>query len=325
MSVTLTSATSVLCFLCGSISAFPAVSHFCVYAGLSMMFIYAFHMTAFCAMLSVDTRRQQAGRLDVLCCFRARAGDVVGLSDETESFGERVMMKYTRAITSHILVKFVVVCSFLCSAGLFLWQAIEHTDTSFSAASLAPDDSYMRKFLEAENEYWGGDSTSLDLKVGLYFRGIEESDAAMQAQIMMAENALLAVSCISEQKGAVSWHRRFSDWARANKHSPVHGLWTADDFENIDGHEFLSGPRFYALWSTGSQTAPSAAASRTASSSRTEASRILACGWCRRTYLGAMIRSTAWMKWRPLTKQRALFCLARLRPPECTSSTTRTG
>ena len=65
-SITLTSVTDGLCFLVGATSSIPAVSSFCIYCSVSVLFLYVGVLTIFIPVLYWDTRRVQAGRKE--CC-----------------------------------------------------------------------------------------------------------------------------------------------------------------------------------------------------------------------------------------------------------------
>eukprot|EP00747_Dinoflagellata_sp_TGD_P222405 gnl/TRDRNA2_/TRDRNA2_94111_c0_seq1.p1 gnl/TRDRNA2_/TRDRNA2_94111_c0~~gnl/TRDRNA2_/TRDRNA2_94111_c0_seq1.p1 ORF type:complete len:893 (-),score=185.54 gnl/TRDRNA2_/TRDRNA2_94111_c0_seq1:209-2551(-) len=242
MSITLTSVTDIIAFLCGSTASFPAVSSFCVYAGLSLMFVYGFHVTAFCSMLALDARRQAASRCDVLCCVKLpqQAGEIEGEAG-SESFSERMMVSYTKAITSSTFVKLALIAIFLTFTGVCLWQAIDKTDTDFNVIDLTPDKSYMRAYLDAEVGYWGVQSAG---SVELHLRGLNESDAGVQAEIRKAEDEMLQLQVVNTEEGIKSWHRSFTAWARENKGRGPEGMLTAGEFRSVDGDEYLNGPGF---------------------------------------------------------------------------------
>ena len=51
VSITVTSLTDFLSFMCGSFTPFPSVRIFCLYSGVSVLFIYVWHVTLFGAFL----------------------------------------------------------------------------------------------------------------------------------------------------------------------------------------------------------------------------------------------------------------------------------
>jgi predicted RND superfamily exporter protein len=232
MSITLTSLTDIIAFLCGSTSAFPAVSFFCVYAGMSLVFIYTYHVTLFPALLALDQRRRKANRMDFLCCIRMGTNDPTEDEPEGDSLSVRIMEKYTKAITHNIVVKLIIVAAFIIVSALCLWQAVDKTDTEFDILDVTPDESYMRDYLNVEEQYWKGVSSELNTPVGLYFRDIDFSDGAIQAKMHTAENDLLNVGCINEDVAIVSWHRQFTQWADNS----------GKQLTQVGAERFLTGP-----------------------------------------------------------------------------------
>lgn len=73
MAITVTTATNCAAFALGTLSSVPAVSWFCAYASLALLFIFVFALVLYMPLLVLDERRRRAGRLDCLCCFSTRA------------------------------------------------------------------------------------------------------------------------------------------------------------------------------------------------------------------------------------------------------------
>mmetsp|Transcript_89707 Transcript_89707/g.254130 ORF Transcript_89707/g.254130 Transcript_89707/m.254130 type:complete len:992 (+) Transcript_89707:100-3075(+) len=72
LSVLVTSLTDGLAFLIGASTQLPALSAFCIYAGLAVIFCFVFTFTVFVPLMALNARRAEANRYDVLCCFKAR-------------------------------------------------------------------------------------------------------------------------------------------------------------------------------------------------------------------------------------------------------------
>jgi hypothetical protein len=71
-SITLTSLTDGLAFYIGSLIDLPAVSAFCVAAGMAVFSVFIIQSTFFAAMVVLDARREQANRLDLAPCIKRR-------------------------------------------------------------------------------------------------------------------------------------------------------------------------------------------------------------------------------------------------------------
>jgi len=70
VSISITSITDLVAFAISSVSSLPALSSFCAYASLGVVFLFLMQITFFSAALTLDGRRQRDGRRDVLCCLR---------------------------------------------------------------------------------------------------------------------------------------------------------------------------------------------------------------------------------------------------------------
>ena len=145
-------------------SKLPAIQHFCVYAALSVLFIYVFHCTAYCALLALDEKRMLAGRWNWVCCVRGAPHAVVlpqksGLKAVVAEAAppsalSRLMGAYTGALVSSPAVKGAVLLAFLGLAGASLASILGGVNTGFDVADLTPDVSYLRDYLDAKSELY---------------------------------------------------------------------------------------------------------------------------------------------------------------------------
>ncbi|KAL9963259.1 hypothetical protein ACROYT_G032442 [Oculina patagonica] len=69
-SMLLTSLSESVAFALGAMSTMPAVRIFSLYAAAAVFFDFLLQVTAFVALLSLDAKRQENNRLDVLCCVK---------------------------------------------------------------------------------------------------------------------------------------------------------------------------------------------------------------------------------------------------------------
>merc|ERR1711871_973271 len=72
MSILITSATDALAFLVGSATVLPALSWFCQFSGIGVIFCFTFQITIFLPCLVINARREEATRLDCCCCLKAK-------------------------------------------------------------------------------------------------------------------------------------------------------------------------------------------------------------------------------------------------------------
>lgn len=70
MSVLITSATDALAFMVGSATVLPALSWFCMFAGIGVVLCFLLQIFLFMPCLAINARRAEASRLDCCCCFK---------------------------------------------------------------------------------------------------------------------------------------------------------------------------------------------------------------------------------------------------------------
>uniref|UniRef100_A0A3Q3XD49 SSD domain-containing protein n=1 Tax=Mola mola TaxID=94237 RepID=A0A3Q3XD49_MOLML len=69
-SMLLCSLSESVCFFLGALSTMPAVKAFALYAALAVLMDFILQMTAFVALLSLDAKRQDSNRCELLCCVK---------------------------------------------------------------------------------------------------------------------------------------------------------------------------------------------------------------------------------------------------------------
>uniref|UniRef100_Q9UHC9-4 Isoform 4 of NPC1-like intracellular cholesterol transporter 1 n=1 Tax=Homo sapiens TaxID=9606 RepID=Q9UHC9-4 len=69
-SMLLCSLSEAICFFLGALTPMPAVRTFALTSGLAVILDFLLQMSAFVALLSLDSKRQEASRLDVCCCVK---------------------------------------------------------------------------------------------------------------------------------------------------------------------------------------------------------------------------------------------------------------
>ncbi|CAG0897897.1 unnamed protein product, partial [Cyprideis torosa] len=75
-SMLLSSVAESCCFFLGSLSDMPAIRAFALYAGFALILDFILQITAFVALFSLDIKRQENNRLDVLCCLQGGKKEV---------------------------------------------------------------------------------------------------------------------------------------------------------------------------------------------------------------------------------------------------------
>ena len=65
----LSSITESACFFLGALSSMPAVKAFALYAGMALLIDFLLQITAFIALMTLDIKRQEKRKFDILCCL----------------------------------------------------------------------------------------------------------------------------------------------------------------------------------------------------------------------------------------------------------------
>lgn len=81
-SMLLTSLSESCCFFLGSLSDMPAVRAFALYAGMALLIDFLLQITCFVSLLSLDTKRQTASKLDVCCWIQGPKPDTAAVDSE---------------------------------------------------------------------------------------------------------------------------------------------------------------------------------------------------------------------------------------------------
>jgi len=163
-SITVTSLTDMVAFAISSTSALPALSSFCAYATLGVLFLWLLAATFLVAVVVQDEKRQRANKFDVFCCFK-RDGEIPADGGFQENFISRYFRNYhAPAILKTVWNKIGVLVVF---AGLFSYGVYGATQLSVedSGRNFIQDDSYINNFVSAGDQFFSSGATSIGLFV----------------------------------------------------------------------------------------------------------------------------------------------------------------
>jgi len=164
MSILITSLTDFLAFVIGSTTNLPALSSFCVYAGIGVLFDFFFQITFFAACMVIDARRATANRRDVAVCLKD--GDPSHVSNVSPArgflcfsckfFKQDVMEPAFAKFAKFLLfwpVRIIVLVMFLAFIGISSY-GINEIETNFRADWFLPSDSYLLDTIDIENNFY---------------------------------------------------------------------------------------------------------------------------------------------------------------------------
>ncbi|CAM9850692.1 unnamed protein product, partial [Ectocarpus sp. 12 AP-2014] len=244
VSITYTSLTNFFAFLLGSLTSLPAVEYFCLYAATAILFDFFLQMTAFVALLTIDAKRQRAGRIDCYCCLTSerhlkqqerqhQEGIQRGVTlpasngesatntqlkrdDEADvhqlsTIGRLMKDKYAPFVLSAKGKALVLLASAgLLAAGVYgVTQATQGLDV----LDLAPDGHFSIEYT-VRSRYYDFDIQEWYVPLNVYTEEVDYPDVAVQAEIQSIDDEMLELDKVD---GPVdSWLASLIVWAEAN-------------------------------------------------------------------------------------------------------------
>lgn len=170
VSILITSATDALAFLVGSATVLPALSWFCAFAGMGIVFCFLLQIFFILPALLINARREERNELDVLCCVKAGAPHDYDapqgccnkftvapgkLTRMFTRFGEWVTTSTGLAITCVFWLAVLIVGIVGCTK----------VYKDFELEWFIPDDSYIRTYYAENDAYFAsGVPTSVYVK-----------------------------------------------------------------------------------------------------------------------------------------------------------------
>lgn len=149
-SMLLCSVSEAVCFFLGALTPMPAVRTFALTSGLALILDFLLQMSAFVALVSLDSRRQEASRLDVCCCLRAQE---LPPPSPREGHLLRFFRKVYAPFLLHRVTRVVVVLLFLALFGLSLYF-MGHISVGLDQELALPKDSYLLDYFLFLNRYF---------------------------------------------------------------------------------------------------------------------------------------------------------------------------
>lgn len=193
--------------------------YFCVYAALTVTFSYLMIVTYFVAIMSYDVRRIKAGRRDCLPFCRAPPPkeNEPAWDEPRPQVSNKLMNAWAKFLT-HPATKVVVIIFSLASLAAGIYGATV-IDESFDRRILAKDDSSLKKFLSAQEQYFKS-----TIPVSVVVTGnVDYGESSVQDDLKNLAN--IVTSNKYYENTNLSWIDTFSKYAQAYK-------------KNIEGSNF---------------------------------------------------------------------------------------
>ncbi|XP_060012175.1 NPC1-like intracellular cholesterol transporter 1 [Lagenorhynchus albirostris] len=149
-SMLLCSLSEAICFFLGALTPMPAVRTFALTSGFALLLDFLLQMSAFVALLSLDSRRQEASRLDVCCCKSAQE---LPPPSQDEGLLLRCFRKFYVPFLLHRFTRVVVLLLFLAMFGASLYFMC-YVKVGLDQELALPKDSYLLDYFLFLNRYF---------------------------------------------------------------------------------------------------------------------------------------------------------------------------
>ena len=115
-SMLLTGTTQTAAFLISALTPMPGVRAFSLYASLAIILNFFMQITCFVVLLTLDAKREQSKRIDILCCLKLKLND----EEEVNRSGKSSLHRFFKNYYTRILLNdYVRACVILVFVGFF--------------------------------------------------------------------------------------------------------------------------------------------------------------------------------------------------------------
>lgn len=230
MSILITSATDALAFLIGASTVLPALSWFCVYAGLAVLFCFIYQIIFFLPVLVINGRRAHPNRdnkccgitcctgtrVDCCCCLTAKDGEHLidqpkgccGCCNCKQPLLPKLMDKFGSIVIDNNIGRMasVVVFVAMAAAGIAGCTMIKQ---DFKLEWFVPGDSYVQDFFKISEEQYASGT-----RMAIYSRDIDHF--SMQKELAQAANYMQTSKYVDKDQDIMSWIEQFQTYAKSN-------------------------------------------------------------------------------------------------------------
>uniref|UniRef100_A0A8C9VC67 Niemann-Pick disease, type C1 n=1 Tax=Scleropages formosus TaxID=113540 RepID=A0A8C9VC67_SCLFO len=147
-SMFLSSLSETVAFFLGALSNMPAVRTFSLFAGLAVFIDFLLQISCFISLLSLDIKRQESNRLDILCCVK--------LQESQESRTEGFLFRFFRQTYAPFILKEWVrplVVALFVGILSFSIAVTNKVEIGLDQKLSMPDDSYVLDYFTKMSQY----------------------------------------------------------------------------------------------------------------------------------------------------------------------------
>ncbi|CAF1006470.1 unnamed protein product [Brachionus calyciflorus] len=171
-SMLLTGTTQSAAFLISALTPMPGVRAFSLYASLAIIINFIMQITCFVVLLTLDAKREQSRRIDLLCCFKLNLKNFE--IQNRKSFLYKFFKKFYTPILFDYKVRVGVIVVFVG----FFFSCLTMCDklkVGLDQKLTMPQDSYQLKYFEALQKHLSvGPPVYFVLKDGYNYTNLDE-------------------------------------------------------------------------------------------------------------------------------------------------------
>jgi len=263
-SITVTSLTDFTAFAISTSSALPALSSFCVYAAVTILFLFILQITFFTAALCLDEERQRSRHLDcfpccsdscVACCVATPCCSPLPeeeLGGDQDEGGKRALAMHEQGSISKFLEftfcpiilskpgKAAVIAAFAALLAVCCAWGIPNLAVEDNLRAFVPDGSYLLDTFDADDKYFSGEGVTLYIVTPSsvdYFAAQGELTALKDDAEALSPK--YTVSPAGEPSSWSSWYDSYAAYCAANS---VTDYTTNEESFYVNLHAFLQSP-----------------------------------------------------------------------------------
>ncbi|XP_071542748.1 NPC intracellular cholesterol transporter 1-like [Panulirus ornatus] len=225
-SMLLSTTAEALCFFLGALSDMPAVNAFALYAALALVIDFFLQMTCFVALMSLDARRVENNRWEILCCVKGSKKSE-GRKDSSVCYN---IFQYIYA--PFLLQDFVrvLVCLLFLGVSCASLAVTPRLSVGLEQDLSMPQDSFVLKYFKYLNDYLSvGPPVYFVMTEGYNFSDYHEQNLVCQVSGCYDDSIMqqIFMSSLKPEEtylasGAMSWLGPYFNWL----HDSVGSSWT---------------------------------------------------------------------------------------------------
>ena len=209
--VTMTSVTNVVAFAVSTLTAFPAIRIFCIYASLCITFAYLFIITFFVAAAKFDADRIKAGKIDVLLCQYSgsfsKASEYLKF-DRLPHFSSTNLMRRWASFIVKTPRKQIVILVAVSLFGLGMYGTF-NIDQRFDQHVVAKEGSYFKDFIKTNEKYY---MQSVEVSLVVVGKHVDYSSSKTQQELMKLQKIAFS-NKFYIVNASLFWLPIFKQWA----------------------------------------------------------------------------------------------------------------